>query len=177
MTPYKILAGTALGLALLTGCSGCTGNNAQSSPTTHHSTGTATSGPIALAQCARANGVPNFPDPTQAPDGSWGFPPMDNGVQLPSACDSIKRGMGAQGSSHKPVSAADMTKLQQFAQCMRQHGLSDWPDPRSDGSFTLPARLSQGGKGLSLDATKACRQYVPGQGLAFSSTNDQGPSH
>jgi hypothetical protein len=165
MTPYKILAVATLGLTVLSGC-GSPSNGTTSSATTHHSSG-GTSSPIQLAQCARANGVPNFPDPTQAPDGSWQFPSSADGLQLPSACDSLKRGMGGQGNSPKPVSGADMTKLQQFAQCMRQQGIPDWPDPQSDGSFILPARISQGGKAMSSGPTKACRQYLPSQGLSF----------
>ena len=28
-----------------------------------------------------------------------------------------------------------------FSRCMREHGLSDWPDPRTDGTFPLNQRL------------------------------------
>ena len=28
-----------------------------------------------------------------------------------------------------------------FSRCMRQHGLPDWPDPRTDGTFPLNRRL------------------------------------
>jgi hypothetical protein len=166
MTPYKVLAGTAAVLALLSGCGGGSGGTAASkSPTTR--SGGSTSSPIQLAECARAHGLPNFPDPTQAPDGSWQFPSSADGQQLPSACADLKRGMGGQGSSPKPATAADMTKLRKFAQCMRQHGIPDWPDPQNDGSFILPARISQGGKAVSRGPTQACRQYLPAQGLTF----------
>jgi len=30
-----------------------------------------------------------------------------------------------------------MAERRHFSQCMRQHGLSDWPDPKADGSFPI----------------------------------------
>jgi hypothetical protein len=30
---------------------------------------------------------------------------------------------------------------QRFAQCMRQHGVEDWPDPDSQGDFHFPPSL------------------------------------
>jgi hypothetical protein len=163
MTLYKVLAGATVTLALLSGCGGSGGGGkATASPKSQGSNSTLS--PVALAQCARAHGMPDFPDPTQAPDGSWQFPPSAEGQQLPDACAALKRSLGGQGSIKAP-SAADMAKLRQFAQCIRQHGISDWPDPQNDGSFTLPPRISQGGKAVTSAPIKACRQYQPAQGL------------
>lgn len=163
MTTFKVLAGAAAALALLSGCG--SGTTSSKGPKAQHSTGT--SSPIQLAQCARAHGLPNFPDPTQAPDGLWQFPPMADNQQLPSACAALKSRMGGQGPSHKAVSQAEIVKLRQFAQCMRQHGIPDWPDPQNDGSFVLPPRISQGGKALGKGPTEACRAYLPGHGIGF----------
>jgi hypothetical protein len=165
MTLYKALAAATVTLALLSGCGSGSGSGATSTTSPKAQRSNSTSSPLQLAQCMRAHGMPNFPDPTQAPDGSWQFPPAANGQQLPSACASLKRSLGGQGTAPKPASAADMAKLRQFAQCIRQHGLTDWPDPQNDGSFALPTRISQGGKAVSRAPMQACRQYQPAQGL------------
>jgi hypothetical protein len=31
--------------------------------------------------------------------------------------------------------------MRQFAQCMRGHGIQDWPDPDAQGRFHLPSSL------------------------------------
>jgi hypothetical protein len=60
-----------------------------------------------------------------------------------------------------------MTKLRRFAQCMRAHGLSDWPDPKADGSFDLPQRL-RAGKQVFKTQLAACRQYMTGGQILVS---------
>jgi hypothetical protein len=165
MAFHRILAGTTVTLALLSGCGGGSGG-ATSSASPRHSNSTLS--PLALSQCVRAHGRPDFPDPTQAPDGSWQFPPSADGQELPAACAALKRRLGGQGATRKPASEADMAKLRQFAQCMRRHGLPDWPDPKNDGSFALPSRISQGGKAVDRVPMQACRQYLPAQGLTVT---------
>lgn len=173
MTLYKVLAGAAVTLALVSGCGGgSAGGKATNSPKAQGAGGT--SSLLQIAQCARAHGMPNFPDPTQAPDGSWQFPPSAEGQQLPDACASLKRSLGGQGNTRKAASAADMSKLRQFAQCMRQHGLSDWPDPNEDGSFSPPSRITQGGKGATGSQMAACGKLLPGQGLIITQPGSGG---
>jgi hypothetical protein len=171
MTLYKVLAGATVTLALVSGCGGSGGGTPTKSPKAQAG---GTTSLVQLAQCARAHGMPNFPDPTQAPDGSWQFPPTAEGQQLPDACASLKRSLGGQGSAPKAASAADMAKLRQFAQCMRQHGLPDWPDPKDDGSFAPPARIMQGGKAATRTQIQACRQYLPAQGLIITQPGSGG---
>ena len=111
---------------LLAGCGGH-GTPAKSSASPNAGTGDALR---RLAQCARANGQPNFPDPVQNSDGTWGFPPSGGGQRLPEACASLKAQAGQQ-SRPSPVSSADLARLRQYAACLRRSGLPDWPDPDS----------------------------------------------
>ncbi len=96
---------------------------------------TAANADVALrfAQCMRAHGVPNFPDPNA---GGGGFQ-LGSGInpQSPAfasahqACARLLPGSrrGPQASESQFLSAL------KFAQCMRVHGFSDFPDPtRSD---------------------------------------------
>ena len=45
-------------------------------------------------------------------------------------------------SGNRPLTQAQLDSLLKFARCMRSHGISDWPDPSSDGSFPLDSRLT-----------------------------------
>src|SRR6266571_2463733 len=54
-----------------------------------------------------------------------------------------------------------------YSRCMRAHGISDFPDPKADGSLQIPAS-----SGSDLDpnnprfkaANDACKKYQPGGG-------------
>jgi hypothetical protein len=66
---------------------------------------------------------------------------------------TVNQSIAEQGSH------VDMTTLRAFSKCMREHGLSDWPDPTSDGSFPLPGRYAPpDGNGLIAAPLRACPQ-------------------
>jgi hypothetical protein len=64
----------------------------------------------------------------------------------------------------RPLTAAEISKLRQLAQCMRQHGLRDWPDPNAEGAFPLPPRLRHIDKRAMRTQLDACKQYFPADG-------------
>jgi hypothetical protein len=124
-----------------------------------------------VAQCIRDHGAPNFPDPTVDASGHPQLPP---GTQQPpqaalTPCRSILNQLPA---SDRPAGTVpqDPAMMLRFAQCMRAHGITDWPDPNADGSFTLPATLA-GGKTSPRwrqvrDVwTGSCKQYDPSGNL------------
>jgi hypothetical protein len=80
--------------------------------------------------------------------------------QVQGACESILQRLPA-SALQKPASAADLQHLRQFANCIRQHGIPNWPDPRPDGTFPLVGTpLAQEGKSPRwLAADRACQQY------------------
>lgn len=93
-----------------------------------------------FAQCVRDHGDPSFPDPTVDAQGN---PQLPDGVQKPAsavmqACGSILNQVPAQNRSDQPDPAA----MRRFAQCMRDHGVSDWPDPDAEGYFHFPPELA-----------------------------------
>jgi hypothetical protein len=82
----------------------------------------------------RAHGVPNFPDPPAgggiqiaAGTGINPFSPAFNAAQ--TTCFKVLPGGGPQVNQHP---SAQQTRLgRQTSACMRQHGVSGFPDPTS----------------------------------------------
>ena len=96
------------------------------------------SGPLAFAKCMRANGVPNSPDPNA------GRGPLFNMAGIDAAAPAFKAARaecqklmgGPVGGPFSPgatthPSAQTLAKLVRIAQCMRQHGVPQFPDPRT----------------------------------------------
>jgi hypothetical protein len=89
----------------------------------------ASGGPLLkLAQCMRAHGVPNFPDPSST---GGLIIPNDISTSAPAfesaqaACAKLAQSPGGQGT------AAESRKLQllALAKCMRSHGVPSFADP------------------------------------------------
>lgn len=93
-------------------------------------TGTAASSDPALkeAQCMRAHGVPNFPDPS--PGGPSVIPNWIN-PQAPAFQTAQKACAKFLDGSSSQASASESRKLEllNLAKCMRTHGLPSFPDP------------------------------------------------
>lgn len=125
-----------------------------------------------LVVCARTHGDPTLPDPTIDSNGHVTFPP---GTEEPSAatkaaCQSIYNRLPA---SMRGGGAPDIQMEIKFAQCMRQHGLTDWPDPQADGSYRLPPDLQTTFKsGPVWDRIRAgleaCAQFNPTGSISVS---------
>lgn len=118
----------------------------------------------------RANGVPDFPDPSA--DGKFSLKVTKGGDLNPNSgafqsaeqkCKSLEpAGFGA-GSSQSP---AQQSQLLKFVSCMRSHGVSNFPDPSSSGQMIL-----KGGSGgvdpnspTFKTAMQSCRSLLPNGG-------------
>ncbi len=113
--------------------------------------GADSSGPLAFARCMRANGVPNFPDPV--PGRGFLFPAggvNPNAPAVAAAQAKCRKLMGGgppgPGSTTHP-SAQTLAKLRNIAQCMRQNGVPEFPDPRT----SVPAHPFLSGEGVITD--------------------------
>jgi hypothetical protein len=121
---------------------------------------------VAYAKCMRASGVPNFPDP----NASGGFlfhasrglasSPLFKAAQ--AKCHKLLPGGGLPGGpGSEPPSAQTLARFLKIARCMRKHGVSDFPDPRTSAP---PNPLGSGIAELS---------DIEGVILLFPSTIDQ----
>ncbi len=102
---------------------------------------------LRFAQCMRAHGVPNYPDPGGAGSGpSFGGSGLDVGSpafkDAQQAC--AKFAVGLPGAPN--LSASRRRALVAFAKCMRANGAPSFPDP----SLTAPSAPSNGTSILDL---------------------------
>src|SRR5581483_2161441 len=158
MRPLAIIT-----IALLAAACG----SSPSSPGTAQSSRNPATQAFRFAACMRDHGVRDFPDPqvTTTPGGhgvgirqvvpaSVGRSPKFKPAQ--KACRGIMPAPGAGGQAHSGPSKA---VLLTFAGCLRNHGVSDFPDPNAQGQLTLQM-MSAAGVDLKapsfLRAAKAC---------------------
>jgi len=109
-------------------------------------TGTALTQAVAFAACMRSHGEPNYPDPTVGSNGepvehlsSTGNPTLNPNTQQFQTAERIC--LAKQPPESPVLKQATAAKQQQelkFAQCMRTHGVPNFPDPKLvSGGFEL----------------------------------------
>jgi hypothetical protein len=134
---------------------------------------------VAYAQCIRQHGVPNFPDPQQGPNGQgvMRVTPGDLGGASPAQLQKAQEACQSLAPSSAPGQQQQQNdQALQFAQCMRRHGVPDFPDPQQGqgGGIIL------GGGGANLNtpaaqqALQACQGIMQGLGGQAGSSGGQG---
>jgi hypothetical protein len=172
MRLHRLLA-PALALALLAGCGPSGHSAAAPSPSSSMSEAQILEIGRQFAQCVRDHGVVGFPDPIlidghlAAPNDQGGTDAkqaLGNNPAAEDACKSILERIPASADRRKDhiPTAAEMQQLLRYAQCMRDHGVPDWPDPQSNGDFPLSAQLQSEGKSPRVVAGfAACSSLLP----------------
>jgi hypothetical protein len=164
----------AAGLALL--AAACSGGSRSSSGSTS-STGTSgassayVADKVGLARCLRTHGVPNYPDPNatgQEPPYSKQLVSTPQGQAAVRACgywdNRVTNNVAAQNQAIR-------VEYVRFAECMRSHGLPDFPDPvYAEGRVEFLLSASQDGfdphSPQVLTKAHACESVLPpGSGL------------
>jgi hypothetical protein len=159
---YISIGALVLGGLMLAACGASTSGDHSGSGASAGSSSDAQSF-TAIVQCFRSHGAADFPDPVYDPgDGRWHFAtsPANVAAATRAACQYL-----FPASTPSPdLPQAAFQQLVTFAQCMRQQGVFDWPDPAPDGTFRLDARLWGLGKhGGIYQATQAC--HSPSGGI------------
>jgi hypothetical protein len=137
----RLVAALTLAIATAIGLGAC----GSSSPTAASSAGSE-SAALAAAECMRAHGVPNFPDPgpnggmtvLRTPDSST---VTINGILISGpafqGAERICKALGNPGGGRPPVTEQQKRTLLDFARCIRQHGIAyaDPQFPAGGGTF------------------------------------------
>lgn len=162
-------------VALISAC----GSNAPAATGAGSSGGNNTAANLAkavkFAQCMRANGVSKFPDPDASGaltiDGVINGSSLDpNSATFQQAISSCK-GLEPPGFMGTTRSSQQQDAALKFAQCMRDNGVPDFPDPTADGPLIDTTRIpSMAGKNPRNDpgfnaAQQKCRGFASAAGV------------
>lgn len=172
------LLASACGGGSTPGVANLSGNSASASNSSNSGSGNTASkeqDALKYSQCMRTHGITNFPDP-----GSGGTFSINGGSGSgldPNSPTFQTAQKACQGYLPKP-SAQQIQQAQQnalkFSQCMRSHGVTNFPDPNfSNNGGGIGIKIS-GGPGSGLDANSptfqaaqsACAKllHLPGGG-------------
>jgi len=118
-----------------------------------------------FAQCMRDNGVSEFPDPDAS--GGLTIDGVLNGSSLDPSTAAWKQAIAACKDLQPPgftgdedVTAEEQEVRLEFAQCMRDNGVEDFPDPARGGPLVntnrIPSAASPGGMSTINTAMQKC---------------------
>jgi hypothetical protein len=157
MTRYATIAPILAAGVLLAACGSSSNPNSGLSASSKQSNG------VALANCIRSHGVPNFPDPSgnghggiliQQSDRSGSGPSTEvNGVPVnapafKSAMQACRKYQPNAGTPSPAKTARIKAKALAMSRCMRSHGVPNFPDPQfQSGGGGFGIRL--GGAGVN----------------------------
>lgn len=158
-----------LGLTL-TGCAGADSSDVASvdddsspSSTTEPDAGTTEGDGIKFAECMREHGI-DLPDPKDEGGGAVQFslPRDTDDAAMGKAMDACRQFLPNGGEPMK-LDSEQLEQAREFAECMRENGIEDFPDPSSDGGILI------GGDTIEIDeefeaAQEACSEFLPGRG-------------
>lgn len=175
-TPRRAAVIVAVGLSL-TGC-GVAGGGGDGSGGTTTTGGASTL--IAMSHCMRAHGVSNFPDPTNSAGGGVGMSvtmtPGSSAVTVAGITFSGPVFVTAEKACHfgpdgsKPkLTEAQKQAMLKSAECMRRHGVPNFPDPAfgPSGGVKIDSSQINVNSPAFQTAAKACRGVgmgIPGGG-------------
>ena len=188
----RLLAALAMVALIVAGCSNApagTGNSGDnttataasaSSPESVASTSSGSNTSVAnreqtvkFAACMRANGVKQFPDPDAS--GQLTIDGIANGSSLDTNSAAFKQAIAAckdlepAGFTGQTRSAQEQQAALKFAQCIRDNGVKDFPDPAPDAPLIdtnrIPSAARNGGMNSLNAAMQKCRGLAAGAGV------------
>jgi hypothetical protein len=124
---------------------------------------------VKFAECMRANGVPHFPDPDPNGDFNFGVDvTREVWLQAVDACKALK----PPGALSSKRTSKEQSASLRFAQCVRDNGVKDFPDPINGepliDTYKIPSSDKPGGMTILNAATNKCG------GILKSSAGGQG---
>jgi len=176
-------AWAAAALAILAVSAGCGSTAGKHAASTAGTAGSSVSGAsttrakaVKFAECMRANGVSAFPDPGAS--GALTIDAVANGSALNTNSGTFKRALSAckdlepAGFTGNQRSPQEQTAALAFAQCIRDHGVRDFPDPSKTDPLVdtnrIPSAATPGGLTILNAAMRKCGQYAAAAGVRGS---------
>jgi len=126
---------------------------------------------LKFAECLRSHGLPDFPDPSS--NGTFHITSSSGAVpgspQFEAAQKACRKFTPNGGAPPSPAQQARMlAQSLQYAECMRSHGITDFPDPQSSNGRVGFSITASPGSDLNPNnprfqaAQTACEKLLPG---------------
>ena len=90
---------------------------------------------LRFSTCMRAHGITNFPDPSST--GELAISPSSGMNPFSPAFQSAQKACGGGPNNRRPAQMSERQKLAalHFAECMRAHGVPNFPDPEEGAAL------------------------------------------
>ena len=129
---------------------------------------------VKFSECMRDNGVAEFSDPDAS--GRLTIDGVLNGSSLDPNAPAWKQAIGACKDLQPPgftgdeeVTAEEQEARLEFAQCIRDNGVEDFPDPAPDAPLVdtnrIPSAAEDGGMSILNAAMQKCRDHAAQAGV------------
>jgi hypothetical protein len=130
---------------------------------------------VKFSECMRDNGVSGFPDPDAS--GGLTIDGVLNGSSLDPNTAAWKQAIGACKDLQPPgftgdeeVTAEEQEARLEFAQCIRDNGVEDFPDPAKGEPLVdtrrIPSAAEPGGMSILNAAMRTCGDHAAQAGVA-----------
>jgi hypothetical protein len=157
---------------IVAGCSNGSAGTATSATTSARTTtATAHGKAVKFAECMRSNGVSAFPDPDAS--GELTIDAVANNALVDTSSAAFARALGAckhlqpPGFTGGKVTPSQRSARLEFAQCVRENGVPDFPDPTSNGPIVdtnrIPSSNTAAGMTLLNAAMHTCGARLSGR--------------
>ena len=180
LRPLAALAMVAMVAVISAGCGGSRSSgdtNAAAAPAGTAGGGTsiatAREKAVKFAECMRANGVSAFPDPDAS--GEMTIDGIANGSSVDTSSPAFEQALSAckdlepPGFTGTKVTPQQTTARLAFAQCVRDNGVPDFPDPTPNGPLVdtnrIPSTATTDGMSILNAAMQTCGQYASAAGV------------
>jgi hypothetical protein len=127
----------------------------------HNSTATPREKAVKFAECMRENGYPDFPDPKASGE----FPTFGISVSPAVWTKALRacKDLQPPGSFSAHLSPKQLSAARKFAQCIRENGVKDFPDPVNGEPLVdttkIPSTDTPGGMDILNAAMQKCRDF------------------
>lgn len=167
--------------AITAGCGGTAsggGNAAASGSVSSGENGAASARArvVKFAECMRRNGISAFPDPD--PSGALTVDAVANGSSVDTDSAAFRRALDAcndlepSGFTGHQRTPEEQRAALQFARCVRDNGVRDFPDPSVSQPLVdtnrIPSAATPGGMSILDAAMQRCGQYAAAAGVRGS---------
>src|SRR5690606_32107857 len=91
---------------------------------------------LAYAQCMRENGMPEFPEPDSEGRIKFRRPINPDSPELKQAAEACRH-MAPEGWGEEKIDPEDQEVMLEFARCMRENGVPEFPDPDPNAGLRI----------------------------------------